>query len=179
MKKDRSVALMIRYSIILILALFISACSAKLIDIDKSLPRLNLSQEQLEVVKPKMEAVRDITDIYNAKKEVFEEEFSNMRGSGMKGNATNSGKRAEFREKMKEFRKQRETYLSAIETRVAEIKTVLDEEQLAVFEKMKLPELDMPEMPGERGQGMRRGGGGGKGGGGRGGGGRRGGGGIF
>ena len=165
MKKDRSVQSVMRYSIVLILALFISSCSAKLIDIDKSLPRLNLSAEQLEVVKPKMEAVRDITDIYNEKKEIFEEELSNMRGSGMRGNGPDSGNREGFREKMKEFRKQRETYLSAIETRVAEIKTVLNEEQLAVFEKMKLPELEMPEMPGGRGQG-RRGGGGGKGGGG-------------
>lgn len=162
MKKDRSVALAMRYSIVLIFASFISSCSAKLIDIDKSLPRLNLSAEQLEVVKPKMEAVRDITDIYNEKKEIFAEELSNMRGSGR-----GSGRRGEFREKMKAFRKQRETYVSAIETRVAEIKTVLDEEQLAVFEKMKLPELDMPDMPGGRGQG-RRGGGGGRGGGRRG-----------
>ena len=164
MKKDRSVALVMRYSIILVLALFISACSAKLIDIDKSLPRLNLSEEQLEVVKPKMEAIRDITDMYSEKKEIFEEELSDMVG-GMKGGGSDSGNRAELREKMKEFRKQREIYVSAIETHVAEIKTVLNAEQLAVFEKMKLPELEMPEMPGGRGQG-RRGGGGGKGGGG-------------
>lgn len=163
MKKNCGVVL--RYSVLLTVLLFISACAAKLIDVDKSASRLNLSEEQLEVVKPKLESIRELADTYDEKKELFEEEINSMKGSGR-----DSGKRGEFREKFQEFRKQRETYLSAINIHVADIKAVLDKEQLAVFEKMDLPELEMPETPGGQRRGMGgRGGGKGSGMGGRGG----------
>jgi hypothetical protein len=68
-----------------------------------------------------------------------------------------------FRERLQEFGGKRETYLSAINEHIADIKAVLNEEQLATFEKMKQPELEMPERPqrGGRGGGRRGGGRGG------------------
>jgi hypothetical protein len=185
MKRDWNVIPGLRYSVLLVSMLFISACAAKLVDIDKSLPKLNLSEEQSEVVRPKMIAIKGIVDQYNAEKEELEEEMSSnmagFRGGGMgqgmgggmgrgMGRGRGGGDRGgpggefeEFRKRREEFLKKREAYLSAIETHIADIKAVLDEEQLATFEKMKLPELEMPEMPG-RGGGMP---GGGMGGGGR------------
>ena len=175
MKRNCGAILVLRYSVLVALALFLSACATKVIDIDKSIPKLELSEEQAEVVEPKMASIKEIVDIYSAKKEVVEEELGGMGGSGMKGGGGrgrggSSGMRGELRERMQEFRNQRETYLSAINTHIADIKAVLNEEQLATFEKMKQPKLEMPEMPGGRG------GGGGMGGGKGGGGGRRGGG---
>ena len=175
MKRNCDVMLGLRYSILLVFVLFISACAAKLVDIDKSLPKLNLSKEQLEVVEPKMMAIREIVDEYNAEKEQFEEELNNMTGEGM-GRGGGGGDRSGLREKLQAFRKKREAYLSAIRIHVADIKAVLSRKQLIAFEKMELPELEMPEMPGGRRPGVGGRGGGGRPGGGRGGGGRRGGG---
>lgn len=164
------------YSILLVFALFISACATKLIDIEKSVPGLNLSKEQMEVVEPKMIAIRDMVEMYNEDKEQLEEELSGMMGSGMGGDKSEGGDRSRgrgrrgggsgFREKFEALRKKREAYLSAINIHVTEIKAVLNEEQLIAFEKMKMPELEMPETPG----GGRRGGTGGRRGGGMGGG---------
>ncbi len=176
MKRNRDVMLRLGYSILLVFALFISACATKLIDIERSVPGLNLSKEQMEVVEPKMRAIRDMVEMYNEDKEQLEEELSSMMGSGMgggKGRGRSEGGSG-FREKFEALRKKREAYLSAINIHVTEIKAVLNEEQLVTFEKMKMPELETPETPGGRrrgGTGGRRGGGmGGGRGGGRGGG---------
>jgi len=169
MKGNLEIAL--RYFALLASILLMSGCAAKLIDLDKSLPKLKLAEEQEEVVRPKMEAIKGIVEEYNAEKEQIEEELSDMRG-GMMGGGGGSG----FREKLQEFRNKRETYLSAINVHIEDIKAVLDEDQLAAFERMKMPELEMPDMP----MGRRGGRGGGRGGmGGRGGGGRRRDGGMF
>ena len=166
--------------IFLSFALLIPACATKLVDVDRSVPKLGLSQEQSEVVVPRVEAIRNIAEEYAAKKEEFEQELEEMRseggmggGGGMReGGRMRGGEMGEeggrpgggFRDRFTDFRKQREAYLSAIDTHVAEIKAVLNDEQLAAFSKMKMPELEMPEMPGRGGPGG-RGPGGGRGGG--------------
>lgn len=169
---DAMLGLGLRYSILLVLVLFISACAAKLIDIDKSVPMLNLSEEQSKVVQPKMMAIKEIAGEYELEKEQLEEEISSRLGEGRggRGGASGGERGSNFREKFEAFRKRREAYLSAIKIHVADIKAVLNEEQLIAFEKMELPKLEMLEMPsgrrpGRGGEG--RGGRGGKGGGGR------------
>jgi len=170
----RTLETTLRYSALLAFILFMSACAAKLVDLDKSLPKMGLTEEQREVVEPKMKAIKDMVDEYDAEKEQLEEELSDMRG-GMTGGGrggTMGGGGSGLREKLQEFRSMRETYLSAINTHIEDIKAVLNEDQLAAFEKMKMPELEMPEMPMRRsgGRGGGRGGMGGRGGGRRGGG---------
>ncbi len=166
MKKNLGIVL--GYFALLASILLMSGCAAKLIDLEKSMPKLNLTEEQREVVEPKMEAIKGMVDEYNAEKEQIEEELSDMgvsmgggRGGmmgGGKGGMGGGGREAgggggsAFREKLQEFRNKRETYLSAINVHIEDIKAVLDEDQLAAFEKMKMPELEMPEMPmGRRG----------------------------
>lgn len=167
------------YFALLASILLMSGCAAKLIDLEKSMPKLNLTEGQREVVEPKMEAIKEMVDEYNAEKEQIEEELSDMRGGmmgGDKGGMGGGGREAGggggsgFREKLQEFRNKRETYLSAINVHIEDIKAVLDEEQLAAFEKMKMPELEMPEMRQRGGRGGMGGGMGGRGGGRRGGG---------
>jgi len=174
----RTLEMALRYFALLASILLVSGCAAKLVDMDKSLPKLNLTEEQREVVQPKMEAIKEIVDEYNAEKEQIEEELSDMRGGMMGGGGREAGGGggSGLREKLQEFRNKRETYLSAINVHIEDIKAVLDEDQLAAFERMKMPELEMPDMP----MGRRGGRGGGRGGmGGRGGGGRRRDGGMF
>jgi hypothetical protein len=172
----RTLETTLRYSALLASILLMSGCAAKLVDLDKSLPKLNLTEDQREVIEPKMKAIKDMVDEYDAEKEQLEEELSDMRGDmmgggrgGMGGGGREPGARSGFREKLQEFRNMRETYLSAINTHIEDIKAVLEEDQLAAFEKMKMPQLEMPEMPMRRsgGRGGGRGGVGGKGGGGR------------
>ena len=141
-----------RCLILLFIVLLIPACATKLIDVDKSISRLGLSQEQSEVVVPRVESIKNIAEEYDAKLEELEQGLEEMRGGGgMRegGGRPSGGPRGEFAD----FRKQREVYLSAINTHIAEIKAVLNEEQLAAFSKMKMPELAMPEMPGRGGRG--------------------------
>lgn len=178
----RTLKATLRYSILLVCILLISACAAKLVDLDRSLPKLNLSEEQQKVVRPKMEAIKEIVDEYSAEKEQVEEELSSMRSSMVRGGKDTSsdsdrtGGGSNLRNMLTEFRKKREAYLSAISIHIEDIKAVLNEEQLAAFEKMERPELEMPDMPmGRRGgrggdRGGERGGMGGRGGGRRGGG---------
>jgi len=182
----------LRYSALLASVLLISACATKVIDIDKSIPRLNLSEEQAKIIEPKMSAIKEIVVSYDAEKEVLEEELSSMMGSrgGMMGEGGRGGMGGGrggmgggdrptegrdgagggLREKLQEFGKKRETYLSAINQHIADIKAVLNEDQLARFEKMKKPELEMLERPQRPGGSGGRGGMEGRGGGRRGGG---------
>jgi len=173
MRKTRNVTL--RCFALLASTFLISACSVKLIDIDRSMPRLNLSEEQSKVVQPKMMAIKEIAEKYELEKEELEEGLNSMGGEGMaRGRGGDDsdrselqGKFQELRRKREEFLKRREAYLSAIKIHVADIKAVLNKEQLIAFEKMKLPELEMPETPGRRrpDMGGPRGGGGRRGGG--------------
>jgi uncharacterized membrane protein YgcG len=181
-----NLGIVLRYIALLASIPLMSGCVAKLIDLDKSLPKLNLTEEQREVVEPKMKAIKEIVDEYNAEKEQIEEQLSDMRGSmgggrggmmsGGRGGMGRGGREAGGeggsgpRGKLQEFRNKRETYLSAINVHIEDIKSVLNEDQLAVFEKMKMPELEMPEMPQRGGRGGMGGGMGGRGGGRRGGG---------
>ena len=169
MRRNFDAAIVIRCSILLILALFVSACATKIIEIDRSVPKLDLSREQASAVEPKMMAIKEIADTYDTEKEEFEEEISSsMEGARSGDRSQLRGKFQELRKKREDFLKKRESYLSAIQIHVADIKAVLDEEQLARFEKMKLPELEKPETPGggqRRRMGGRGGGGGRRGGG--------------
>jgi hypothetical protein len=181
MRRNCDAMFALRCSIILAFLLAVSGCSVKLIDIDRSVPRLNLSEKQSKVVQPKMMAIKEIAEKYELEKEELEEDLNSLRDEGMtrvRGGDDSDrselrGKFQEFRNKREEFLKRREAYLSAIKIHVADIKAVLNRKQIIAFEKMKLPELEMPEMPGGRRSGMGdRGGGrpGGRGGGPRGGG---------
>lgn len=169
--KNRNVAVSITACLLLILfTLFISGCATKLVEIDKSIPKLKLSEEQSKIVKPKMDAIREIYEKYNIEKEEFENDLKEMRE-----NKENRGERDSLREKIQEFQNKRKISQSAIDVHIKDIKSVLKGDQLATFEKMKFPELEMPDIPmgpGGKGAGGRPpdGMGGGRGGGPRGGG---------
>jgi hypothetical protein len=144
--------------VLLILVLFIPACAVKLVDINESILKLNLSKEQRTVVEPKMMAIKVIADKYEDEKKQFEEKVKNaMEGFKSRETTSNSDRsdnRSErqqafqgIRAEQEEFFKRREAYISAIKIHESDIKAVLNEKQLATFEKMKLPELKAPELP--------------------------------
>ena len=159
------------------IVLFISACgSTKLMDIDKTSTFLNLSDEQLKVVQPKINTIKIIVDEYNDEKEELESELQEMRssrkGGGGFGGPPSGGSRGNRgaaqggpQQKIQALREKQSKSQGQIDALVADIKDVLNEDQLEKFEKIKLPKLEIPEFGG----GQRRGGGrmgGGRGGGG-------------
>jgi len=149
-------------------------------DIDKTSTFLNLSEEQLKVVQPKIETIKIIVEEYNAEKKDLESELQEMRNSRMGGGGfgapSSGGSRGNRgaaqggpQQKIQALCEEQSKSQGQIDTLVADIKDVLDEKQLEKFDKIKLPKLELPAFGG----GQRRGGGrmgGGKGGGGRGGG---------
>jgi len=157
----------LKYSILLAIALSISACAVKFVDIDKSIPKLRLSEEQRKVVEPKMKAIKELSEKYDTEKKEFEEETNKSMGEGRNVDRSQmdrsqmQGNFQEMHAKREELLKNRETYLSAIKIHVTEIKAILNEKQLAIFEKMEMPKLEMPKMstkrPGGPGGGSRGG----------------------
>ena len=174
MTGKRTVTLIVKSYVLFSIAFLMFACgSTKLIEIDKTANFLNLSEEQLQVVQPKIETIKIIVDKYNSEKEKLETELNQLRGSRMGGGGfggrggsgrDRSGSREGGQQKIQALREKQSKSQTQIDALVADIKAVLDEEQLSKFEKIKLPKLEMPEFGG----GQRRGG---RGGGGRGGGG--------
>jgi len=143
-------------------------------DIDKTSTFLNLSDEQLKVVQPKINTIKIIVDEYNDEKEELESELQEMRSSRKGGGGFGGPPSGSFRgnrgaaqggpqQKIQALREKQSKSQGQIDTLVADIKDVLNEKQLERFEKIKLPKLELPAFGG----GQRRGGGrlgGGKGG---------------
>jgi DNA gyrase/topoisomerase IV subunit A len=150
------------YYVLLALTLFISSCAVgviNLIDTNKSLPKLNLSKEQQDVVEPKMMSIKVIVDKYELEKRDFDENASNIIDEIRRKDLAsgNSDDRSEYRQMIQQLRTEqeeilnkREEYLSSIKEYMDEIKAVLIKDQLAIFEKMESPKLDPPKIPGEQ-----------------------------
>ena len=170
----RTITFIVPIYILFSIVLFMSACSSKkLMEIDKTSDFLNLSEEQLQVVQPKVETIKIIVDKYNAEKEKLETELQELRSSRMAGGnyggrGGSGGGRSVLRGKLEALRKKQSQSQGLIDTLVADIKDVLNEDQLEKFKKIELPKLEMPEFGGGRQRGGK--GGGRRGGGGRGGG---------
>jgi len=157
------------------IVLFISACgSTKLIDIDKTSTFLNLSDEQLKIVQPKIETIKIIVEKYNAEKEDLESELQEMRSSRMSGmgrggfgGPPSGGSRGNrgaaqggAQQKIQALREEQTKSQGQIDTLVADIKDVLDEKQLEKFQKIRLPKLELPAFGGGQRRGSGRMGGG-------------------
>jgi peptidoglycan hydrolase CwlO-like protein len=177
MTGKRTMTFIVKSYIFFSIVLFISACSStKLIEIDKTSNFLNLSEEQLKVVQPKIETIKIIVDKYNAEKEKLDTELQKLRGSRMggggfggpppggSGGGQGGPRREEVRQKIQALREKQSKSQTQIDALVADIKDVLNKEQLEKFEKIKLPKLEMPEFGGGQQRGGGRMGGGGRGG---------------
>jgi outer membrane murein-binding lipoprotein Lpp len=167
------VAFIMRSYVLFNVVLLISACaSTKLIEIDKMSNFLNLSEEQLKVIQPKVESIKSIVDNYNADKESLETEVNQLRRSRMGGGGyggsggsggDQSGSREEIQQKIQRLREEASKSQGQVDALVADIRAVLSEEQAEKFEKIELPKLEMPEFGGKSQRGYtgggRRGGG--------------------
>jgi hypothetical protein len=150
------------YCILLVLTLFISSCAVgavNLIDTNRSLPKLNLSKEQQDVIEPKMTSIKVIVNKYELEKIDFDENASNIIDEIRRKNLAygDSDDRSEYRQMIQRLRTEqeellskREEYLSLIKEYMDEIKAVLVKDQLDIFKKMELPKLDPPKIPGEQ-----------------------------
>jgi len=165
-KRDYCAVFLMGYYVLIVLTLFMSSCAIntiKLTDINKSLPKLNLSKEQREVVEPKMMSIGVIVDKYELEKKDFDENTNNtieqIRQKGLaSGDSDDRDKLRQMIQQMRngqeELVNKREVYLSSIKEYMDEIKAVLSEDQLASFEKLVLPRLGLPKIPGEQSSGI-------------------------
>ena len=146
-----------RLPLFLFFILSISACGGiQLIDIPKSIATLNLSEEQREMVYPKFALIRDIVEDYNFEKgelvadyHRYRSNVSTTRLSRYEGGGPNREiyrERNTLRTEIRNFVRQRKEFIKEISKLVEEIRGNLSSEQLVAFEKIKLPELEFPEM---------------------------------
>ena len=153
--------------------LAVSGCgSTKLLDIEKTSKTLNLSANQREKTRTKIQRIEKLVEDYELEKETLETELSEMRnqrrarttgfgGGGRLGGNRGTGTGGGLQAKIQSFYQQRKVYQKQIDALVAEIQDILDDEQREKFFDIKLPELKMPEIGrgGGPGGNRRRGGG--------------------
>lgn len=148
----------LQYLMPLLCLLCLSACGGvQLIDIPKSTAALNLSEGQREKITPQIALIRDIAEDYKFEKNELMADYhryrSNMRttrlnryeGVGV-SNRTIYLARSALRTKFRNFITQRQRFIKEITEIVEEIRGTLTAEQLAAFEEIKLPTLELPNM---------------------------------
>jgi hypothetical protein len=147
-----------QYLIPLFCILCFSACGGgvQLIDIPKSTATLNLSKEQREKVTSQISLIRDIAEDYKFEKNELMADYHRYRSNarmtqvsryeGLGRNRTIYRARNALRTKFRNFITQREQFIKEITEIVEEIRGTLTPEQLAAFEKIKLPALELPDI---------------------------------
>ncbi len=144
-------------SLILISALWLSACGGiQLVDIPKSSAALNLSKAQQATVEPKIALIHDIVEDYEFEKHELEADYLRYRNhvnltrlgryEGRRSGDSVIREQNELRTKARNFAIQRKAYAKEIAGLTDEIKANLSDEQLAVFEGLKQPELELPDL---------------------------------
>ena len=142
---------------LLILILLLAACGGvKLIDIPKSTATLELSEEQEPVIHSKISLIRDIVEDYEFERKELQGAYhryqsdarltrlSRYEGGGRNSEFTRN--RSTLRTKIRSFVRQRNEYAKEITDLIDEIKVHITTEQLVVFEDIKLPTLELPDM---------------------------------
>ena len=143
---------------LLILSLLLLGCGGgvKLIDLPDSSIALSLSDEQREIIEPKIVLIRDIVEDYEFERDEVAAEYrryysraSLPRMSRYEGGRIDRGIRLEWHElriKLRSFVAQRRQYAKEISGLIHTIKIDLTPEQRLAFEDIKLPELRLPEV---------------------------------
>ena len=137
--------------------LCLSACGGiQLIDIPKSTTALNLSEGQREKVTSQIALIRDIAEDYKFEKNELMADYHRYRSNarmtqvsryeGLGRNRTIYRARNALRTKFRNFITQREQFIKEITEIVEEIRGTLTPEQLAAFEEIKLPALELPDI---------------------------------
>lgn len=145
-----------------IIVLTTSACnSTKLLNINETSTKLNLTTTQLETIRPKIEQITATVEEYTLLKNTLESEMQEMRSrvrsGSFSGGRNSGGAGGDSQNKMQIFYKQRTAFMKQIDTLVSEIQESLNAAQREAFAKLKLPDLELPEIGrGSFGSGQRR-----------------------
>ena len=143
---------------LLILSLLLQGCGGgvKLIDLPQSSIALNLSEEQREIIEPKIALIRDIVEDYEFERDEVEAEYRRYQSraslpqmSRYEGGRLGRGVRLEWHElriKLRSFTMQRQQYAKEISGLIHKIQADLTPDQRVAFEEIKLPELRLPEV---------------------------------
>ncbi len=139
---------------IIVICIFIGCGPTKLIDIQKSGTELQLTDAQMQIIKPKLQLIRDIIDDYDFEKQQMEKDLRDYRLLANDrqlyrpdgGLSTTQRQRSlnQIRIKVRKFLTQRNTYLKEIEKLLREIHAELSPDQREKFAELKMPELEIP-----------------------------------
>ena len=139
-----------------ILSLLVLGCGGgvKLIDLPDSSVALDLSEKQRENIEPKIVLIRDIVEDYEFERDEVEAEYhlyytrASLAPMSRYEGGRGSRVRLEWHElriKLRSFAAQRRQYAKEISGLIREIHADLTPDQRVAFEKIKLPELRLPE----------------------------------
>lgn len=134
--------------------LLIGCGAVKLTDIPKSSSALQLTAVQKQTIQPKLKLIRDIVDDYDFEKRQLEGDLREYRAiasdrklyryDGGLSTAQRQRNLTQIRTKVRKFLSQRSTSLKEAEKLLREIHAELTAEQRVAFNKLKMPELEIP-----------------------------------
>ncbi len=134
----------------------LSCGGLKLIDVPKSAAVLKLTEQQKQIIQPKLQLIRDIVVDYNFEKKQLEVDYQVFRAGltqrqfdRYQGGFPNMRSRRElnaFRDEARKFLRQRDMFLREIKQLIGEIAAGLTAEQRTKLTKLKMPELEIPMM---------------------------------
>ena len=148
--KPKSETLYLAFLVSIIIIAIPGCSSTKLLNISETSTKLSLTTIQLETIKPKIEQIAAIVEEYTLVKNTLKSEMkdmrSRMRDSGFSVGRSSGRTRGDSQNKMQVFYQQRTAFMNRIDTLVSEIQENLNETQREAFAKLKLPDLELPEM---------------------------------
>ncbi|MCG9127251.1 hypothetical protein JT359_06565 [Candidatus Poribacteria bacterium] len=140
--------------ILLFIFLIIGCGNVRLTQIDKSSDVLHLSDQQKEIIHPKLKLIQDVIDDYDFEKRQIESDLREYRVmtqdrqlyryDGGLSTAQRQRRLTNVRLKVRKFLTHRNVLLKEIGKLLKEITIELSEDQRIEFNKLRMPELDIP-----------------------------------
>ena len=141
-------------SVLLFILLTVGCGKVRLTQISKSSDALQLTEKQQNIIHPKLKLIQDVLDDYDFEKRQLESDLREYRTmtqdrqlyryDGGLSTAQRQRRLSNVRIKVRKFLTHRNVLLKEIGKLLQEITNELTEEQRIVFNKLTLPELDIP-----------------------------------
>lgn len=141
-------------SLLLFIFLIVGCGKVSLTQISKSSDMLQLSDKQKNIIHPKLKLIQDVLDDYDFEKRQIESDVREYRimsqdrqlyrYDGGLSNAQRQRRLSNVRVKVRKFLIHRNVLLKEIGKLIKEITIELSEVQLVEFNKLKMPELEIP-----------------------------------
>lgn len=140
--------------LLILISLIVGCGKVRLTQIPKSTDALQLSDKQMDIIHPKLKLIQDVLDDYDFEKRQIESDLREYRimsqdrqlyrYDGGLSTAQRQRRLSNVRVKVRKFLIHRNVLLKEIGKLLQEITIELSAEQRVVFNKLKMPELEIP-----------------------------------